>query len=148
MSVHVQVASTAEASCIHELSPPHGIHISTAHDSSHSRGLVSSHLLMAFTLAQRTTVLSPEVSRALTLLTCLHSLIPRAFIPVWASGCWLIAVTITSSLMGGFGLSQERVEDNRKSTCVKFGVTPVGIVTNTLCNLICTHFLYTSSRSR
>ena len=56
----------------------------------------------------------------------------EAFIPVWASGCWLIAVTITSSLMGGFGLSQERVEDNRKSTCVKFGVTPVGIVTNTL----------------
>ena len=45
----------------------------------------------------------------------------EAFIPVWASGCRLSAVTITSSLMGGCGLSQERVEDGCKSTCVEFG---------------------------
>ena len=45
----------------------------------------------------------------------------EAFIPVWASGCRLSAVTIASSLMGGCGLSHERVEDGCKSTCVKFG---------------------------
>jgi len=63
----------------------------------------------------------------------------EAVIPVWAKGCRLIAVTITSLLMGGLDLSQEHLEDGRKNTCVKFGVTPVGIVTNALCNLICTH---------
>ena len=31
------------------------------------------------------------------------------------------AVTIASSLMGGCGLSHERVEDGCKSTCVEFG---------------------------
>ena len=45
----------------------------------------------------------------------------EAFIPVWASGCRLSAVTIASSLMGGCGLSHERVEDGCKSTCVEFG---------------------------
>ena len=45
----------------------------------------------------------------------------KAFIPVWASICWLSAVTIASSLMGGCGLSHERVEDGCKSTCVEFG---------------------------
>jgi len=45
----------------------------------------------------------------------------KAFIPVWASGFQLSAVTITSTLMGGCGLSHERVEDGCKSTCVKFG---------------------------
>jgi len=46
----------------------------------------------------------------------------EAFIPVcsWASGCWLSAVTIASSLMGGCGLSHEYVEDGCKSTCVEF----------------------------
>jgi len=45
----------------------------------------------------------------------------EAFIPVWASGCRLSAVTIASTLMGGCGLSHERVEDGCKSTCVEFG---------------------------
>jgi len=45
----------------------------------------------------------------------------EAFIPVWVSGCRLSAVTITSSLMGGCGLSHKRVEDGCKSTCVEFG---------------------------
>ena len=44
----------------------------------------------------------------------------EAFIPVWASGCRLSAVTIASSLMGGCGLSHEHVEDGCKSTCVEF----------------------------
>jgi len=46
----------------------------------------------------------------------------KAFIPVWASSCRLSAVTIASSLIGGCGLSHERVEDGCKSTCVEFGV--------------------------
>ena len=33
----------------------------------------------------------------------------EAFIPVWASGCRLSAMTIASSSMGGCGLSHERV---------------------------------------
>ena len=45
----------------------------------------------------------------------------EAFIPVWASGYRLGVVTITSSLMGGCGLSHEHVEDGCKSTCVEFG---------------------------
>ena len=45
----------------------------------------------------------------------------EAFIPVWARGCQLSAVTIASSLMSGCGLSHERVEDGCKSTCVEFG---------------------------
>ena len=45
----------------------------------------------------------------------------KAFIPVWVSICWLSAMTITSSLMGGCDLSRECVEDGCKSTCVKFG---------------------------
>jgi len=45
----------------------------------------------------------------------------EAFIPVWASGCRLSAVTFGSSLMGGCGLSHECVEDGCKSTCVEFG---------------------------
>jgi len=45
----------------------------------------------------------------------------EAFIPVWASGCRLSAVTSASSLMGGCGLSHEHVEDGCKSTCVEFG---------------------------
>jgi len=32
----------------------------------------------------------------------------------------LSAMTIASSLMGGCGLSHERVEDGYKSTCMKF----------------------------
>jgi len=45
-----------------------------------------------------------------------------AFITVWlVSSCWLSAVTIAILLMGGCGLSHERVEDGCKSTCVKFG---------------------------
>ena len=40
----------------------------------------------------------------------------EAFIPVWASGCRLSTVTIASSLMGGCGLSHERVEDGCKRT--------------------------------
>jgi len=46
----------------------------------------------------------------------------EAFIPVWASSCRLSAMTIASSLMGGCGLSHERVEDGCKSICVKFGI--------------------------
>ena len=45
----------------------------------------------------------------------------EAFIPVWVSSCRLSAMTIASSLMGGCGLSHERVEDGYKSTCVKLG---------------------------
>ena len=45
----------------------------------------------------------------------------EAFFPAWASSCVLSAMTITSSLMGGCGLSHECVEDGFKSTCVKFG---------------------------
>jgi len=45
----------------------------------------------------------------------------EAFFPVWASGCWLSAVTNASSLMGGCGLSHKCAEDGYKSTCVKFG---------------------------
>ena len=45
----------------------------------------------------------------------------EAFIPVWASVCQPSAVTIASLLMGGCGLSRERVEDGCKNTCVKFG---------------------------
>jgi len=45
----------------------------------------------------------------------------EAFIQVWLSGCWLSAVTIASLLMGGRGLSHERVEDGCKRTCVEFG---------------------------
>ena len=44
----------------------------------------------------------------------------EAFIPVWTSSCWLSAVTIASSLMGGCGLGHEHVEDDCKSSCVKF----------------------------
>jgi len=43
---------------------------------------------------------------------------PETFIPVWASGCWLSAVTTASLLMGGCGLSHICVEDGCKSTCV------------------------------
>ena len=39
---------------------------------------------------------------------------------VWASGCQLSAVPIANSLIGGCGLSHERVDDGCKSTCVKF----------------------------
>ena len=46
----------------------------------------------------------------------------EAFIPDWASGCRLSAVTIASSLMGGCGLSHERVEDGCRSTCVELGL--------------------------
>ena len=45
----------------------------------------------------------------------------EAFIPVWESGCQLSAMIIASTLMGGCGLSHERVEDGCKSTCVEFG---------------------------
>ena len=45
----------------------------------------------------------------------------EAFIPVWASGCQLSAMTIAGSLVGGCGLSHKCVEDGCKSTCVKFG---------------------------
>jgi len=45
----------------------------------------------------------------------------EALIPVWVNSCWLSAVTIASTLMGGCGLSHKRVEDGCKSTCVKFG---------------------------
>jgi len=45
----------------------------------------------------------------------------EAFIPVWASGCQLSAVTVASSLMGGGGLSHKCVEDGSKSTWVEFG---------------------------
>ena len=45
----------------------------------------------------------------------------EAFIPVWASGCQLIAVTIASTLMSECGLSHKHVEDGCKSTCVEFG---------------------------
>ena len=45
----------------------------------------------------------------------------RLFSTVWTSSCWLRAVTIASSLMGGCGLSHKHVEDGYKSTCVKFG---------------------------
>jgi len=41
--------------------------------------------------------------------------------PVLVSCCWLSAVTIASSLIGGCGLSHKHVEDGCKSTCVKFG---------------------------
>ena len=39
----------------------------------------------------------------------------EALIPVWASGCQYSAMTIASLLMGGCGLSDERVEDGCKS---------------------------------
>ena len=45
----------------------------------------------------------------------------EAFIPVWASGCQLSAVTLASSLMGGCGLSHKCVEDGCKSTGMEFG---------------------------
>jgi len=45
----------------------------------------------------------------------------EAFIPVWASGCRLSAVTIVSSLRGGCGLSHECVKHGCKSACVEFG---------------------------
>jgi len=54
----------------------------------------------------------------------------EAFIPVWASGCRLSAVTIASSLMDGCGLSHERVEDGCKSTWWSLGAenpTELGI---------------------
>ena len=41
--------------------------------------------------------------------------------PVWASVCWLSAVTIASLLMGGSGLSHDCVEDGGTSTCVNCG---------------------------
>jgi len=41
----------------------------------------------------------------------------EAFFPVWVSSCWLSAMTIASSLIGGCGLSHERVQDGCKSTC-------------------------------
>jgi len=53
----------------------------------------------------------------------------EAFIPAWASGCRLSAVTLASSLMGGCGLSHEHVEDGCKSTCVDF----VGLKTQQNC---------------
>ena len=45
----------------------------------------------------------------------------EGFIPVWGSGCRLSAMTVASSLMGGCGLCDERVEDGCKSTCLKSG---------------------------
>jgi len=45
----------------------------------------------------------------------------EVFIPVWTSGCWLSAVTIASSLIGGYGVSHKHVEDGCKSTCVECG---------------------------
>ena len=46
----------------------------------------------------------------------------EVFIPVRASGWPLSTVTIASSLMGGFGLSHERVEDGCKNTCGVWGL--------------------------
>ena len=40
----------------------------------------------------------------------------EAFIPVWASGCQLSAMTVASLVMGGCGLSHKRVGDGCKST--------------------------------
>ena len=40
---------------------------------------------------------------------------------VWVSVCQLKTVTIATSLMCGCGLGHERVEDDCKSICVKFG---------------------------
>ena len=45
----------------------------------------------------------------------------ETFIPVWASGCRLRAMTIARSSMGGCDLSHKHVEDGCKSTCVVFG---------------------------
>ena len=45
----------------------------------------------------------------------------EAFFPVWNSGCWPGAVTISSSLMGGCGLSHECAEDGCNVNCVTFG---------------------------
>jgi len=56
------------------------------------------------------------------LLPCTAPISDReAFIPVWASGFQLSAVTIASLLMGGCGLSHEHVEDGCKSSCMEFG---------------------------
>ena len=56
------------------------------------------------------------------LLPCMAPISSReAFIPGWESGCRLSVVTIASLLMGWCGLSREHVEDDTKSTCVKFG---------------------------
>ena len=50
-----------------------------------------------------------------------HFLQGNFLIPVWTSSCRPRAVPIASLLMGGCGLSHERVEDGCRSTCVKFG---------------------------
>ena len=42
----------------------------------------------------------------------------KLFFPVWVSGCWSRAVAIVSLLMGGCGLSQKRVEDGCKDSCM------------------------------
>jgi len=56
------------------------------------------------------------------LLPCMAPISSReAFIPVWESSCRLSVVTIASLLMGGCDLSHDHVEDDTKSTCVKFG---------------------------
>ena len=44
----------------------------------------------------------------------------EAFIPVWASGCRLSAMTIAYLLMGGCSLSHKHVDYGCESTCVKF----------------------------
>jgi len=36
-----------------------------------------------------------------------HTSSGEAFLPVWVSSCWLIAITIASSLMGWCGLRQK-----------------------------------------
>jgi len=56
-------------------------------------------------------------------LHAFHSAISarEALFPIWASSCWLKAVTIASLLMGGCGWSNEHMENGCKSTCVKFG---------------------------
>ena len=62
-----------------------------------------------------------RVEKSVLLLCTVPIFDGEAFIPVWASGCQLSAMTIASSLMGGCGLSHEHVKDGCKSTCVEFG---------------------------
>jgi len=45
----------------------------------------------------------------------------KFFFPVWLNGYQLRAVTMANSLMGGCGLSHERIEDGCKGTCARFG---------------------------
>jgi len=63
---------------------------------------------------------------ATAVLLCTNRLTKQSSCPAWhpfPTGKHLSQSgrVVASSLMGGCGLSHERVEDGRKSTCVEFG---------------------------